>query len=378
MTYHYHSQVLNATADKDNAVGANATGKPYVFNVGGVYKCWRGNISISNFFNLNGPFLARKDLNQLKPCCNSTDYYVATGLSLPLTSSAVVSATSPSAPPTGSSHSGFCGDGVCDSKESPTTCAPDCSSSLPTKSLTNSPIRSPTYSPAQAMSLSPAASYPYYLNFQTTVSLTGASSSSLDVGSQNAIIFATAQSMNIYYQYISYLKSIQMKIRHTAGTVSVTVLLQIQYPISNSAIVDATYNQLTNNLITSHSTGIFDSNLQAASSTFQAQVIQGSSVTGVAPSTYTVVTSSSAPSLGPSASPPSGSSSSLSTGVIIGVAVGGAVLLICVIVFALYFLCGHSKEVSVGSHKGSQKVSTLAPSFEETYPHASYEDYRTR
>jgi hypothetical protein len=95
MMYHYHGQVLNGTAGVANVMGASAVGKPYQFNVGGVYKCWRGDISVSNFFNNGGNFNTRSDFDDLKPCCNGTEYYTATGFTLSVIS------PSPSASPVG-------------------------------------------------------------------------------------------------------------------------------------------------------------------------------------------------------------------------------------------------------------------------------------
>lgn len=72
--YHYHSQVLSFTTT-DN--------KPYTAYIPGVYKCWRGDISGTNFFGTSAPPEQRPDYQSLKPCCSMTsNFYVATGVTV--------------------------------------------------------------------------------------------------------------------------------------------------------------------------------------------------------------------------------------------------------------------------------------------------------
>jgi hypothetical protein len=91
MPYHYHSQVLAATV----ASGANS-GQVYNSFIGGVYQCWRGNISVTAFFNQGG----NNKADYMKPCCGTTQYYAASGITIPTTVSAPTATppTSVSAP----------------------------------------------------------------------------------------------------------------------------------------------------------------------------------------------------------------------------------------------------------------------------------------
>jgi hypothetical protein len=70
--YHYHSQVLRLTTS------LNAE---YFAYIGGVYQCWRGDITVSNIFDNAKQFTERADYEDLRPCCNSVEHWTASGIS---------------------------------------------------------------------------------------------------------------------------------------------------------------------------------------------------------------------------------------------------------------------------------------------------------
>ena len=69
MEYHYHAQTLSGTFNN----------QAYEYYVGGPYQCWRGNISKAVFFNAGN----LQDAH-FQPCCSTTEYYTASGISLPI------------------------------------------------------------------------------------------------------------------------------------------------------------------------------------------------------------------------------------------------------------------------------------------------------
>ena len=84
--YHYHAQLVAAKSP---------TGQAYTAYIAGPYKCWKGDLSkIKNFWDLTGTPTktasygagpnpsSRTDYAELRPCCGSTDYYVAKGYTI--------------------------------------------------------------------------------------------------------------------------------------------------------------------------------------------------------------------------------------------------------------------------------------------------------
>ena len=70
--YHYHSQVLRLTTSEN---------EEYFAYIGGVYQCWRGDITVSNIFDNAKQFTERADYEDLRPCCNSMEHWTALGIS---------------------------------------------------------------------------------------------------------------------------------------------------------------------------------------------------------------------------------------------------------------------------------------------------------
>ena len=76
-TYHYHSQVVQLSALASSILAGKAsTGTSYYAPVGGVYKCWRGDIGTSRLFGAQGnsipSFDKRPDFEDIKPCSDGT------------------------------------------------------------------------------------------------------------------------------------------------------------------------------------------------------------------------------------------------------------------------------------------------------------------
>ena len=76
-TYHYHSQVVQLSALASSILAGKAsTGTSYYAPVGGVYKCWRGDIGTSRLFGAQGNsiprFDNRPDFEDIKPCSNGS------------------------------------------------------------------------------------------------------------------------------------------------------------------------------------------------------------------------------------------------------------------------------------------------------------------
>jgi len=94
--YHYHPEVVSTT---DSVMGKGS----YTFTayLGAPSSCWTGNVSaIPNFWQTNSSGVSQahfsrgstslssfSDYSQIQPCCGSTNYFAASGITLPLTSS---------------------------------------------------------------------------------------------------------------------------------------------------------------------------------------------------------------------------------------------------------------------------------------------------
>jgi hypothetical protein len=101
--YHYHAQLLTSSAQ----------GGSFVAYVAGPYNCWKGDISkISNFWDLSASpsatvaygaqrLTSRSDYAEIQPCCGTTQYFAADGITITGTTTAPPSPTpSPSPSPT--------------------------------------------------------------------------------------------------------------------------------------------------------------------------------------------------------------------------------------------------------------------------------------
>ena len=100
--YHYHTQILNATTD-NGVVPNQAKGQPYYASTVGVYKCFKGDISlITNYWGTlatSHTSVSPDTTNYM--CTGSTKYYSASGITLPNTVTLSPSSTpAPSVAPT--------------------------------------------------------------------------------------------------------------------------------------------------------------------------------------------------------------------------------------------------------------------------------------
>lgn len=93
--YHYHSQVKLMISSKSSS-------NTFYAYIGGVYKCWKGDITNSHIFDNSVPFGQRADYEDLKPCCDSSKYWTAPGISASYltASSSVTNTNTPTSAPT--------------------------------------------------------------------------------------------------------------------------------------------------------------------------------------------------------------------------------------------------------------------------------------
>jgi len=75
MAYHYHAQVIETVTD-DAVISMSPAGVEYTAYIGGVYKCWRGDIAQQLLFNNSVSLASRPDFEYLRPCCDMTEYYI--------------------------------------------------------------------------------------------------------------------------------------------------------------------------------------------------------------------------------------------------------------------------------------------------------------
>lgn len=142
MGYHYHAQVINAFTDAGCVVRSVAVGTPYPAFTPGVYQCFRGNLSSIPTWGINNtnPLQALST----KPCCGTTDYYTAPGITLSLTAGG----TSPSPTPSRSTSR----------SASPTAAASGTATSSASAAASGSATETSSSSAAASPSATPSAS----------------------------------------------------------------------------------------------------------------------------------------------------------------------------------------------------------------------------
>ncbi|CAE8595016.1 unnamed protein product [Polarella glacialis] len=169
--YHYHPEVrAKTTTSLDGTVVTGTVS--YTAYLGAPMECWAGDISkISNFWQTDGRqvnydstkdgLAGRNDYEQLRPCCNMTNYFAAPGI---VVNTVAGSAASPTPSPTASSSSdsGTCsgtddkGQSCPPSYDASRPCPPGCTS-VPS-SGSSSPTPSPSTTTAAPSPSSPSPS----------------------------------------------------------------------------------------------------------------------------------------------------------------------------------------------------------------------------
>ena len=165
---------------------------------------------------------------------------------------------------------------IISSTQSPSTKPSFSPFSLPSKSPTTkpsvSPFSLPSKSPTTKPSVSPSPSLVPIISFDTKISFTNYNSPELDVQSQNAIIVATSNSMNISISFIKYIGAILQSRRRLIffriQGYNLLVSLQITIPVTGSFSPQTLYSSLTTKMAASVSLGNFTQFLKILSPSF--------------------------------------------------------------------------------------------------------------
>lgn len=363
MTYHYHAQVL--TKYTDSIIGSmGPTGQAYHAYIGGVFKCWRGNISSISLFKNSAALTSRADYQLLRPCCDTTEVFTAAGTStfrLPTSTITSAPTTKPSTrqpttiptttPPTlqpslAPSQSPSMTPTLKPSQEPTMSLQP---SKTPTTSPTPSPSTLPTALPTPFPSGSPTATL---LVFQSKLTFYNLTTTSLTTTNEKSIIKAAAESMDIPLNTVSITSStvtsntntnaaVLLSLSLLATTASTTAIVTIQSSIplqgsyaQYSSTPSVYYNQLKTALTSAITSASFAAKLSAASKAYgETNFLVCSNITSASFSVKYPSTAS--PSI-PSSTASSGDDSA-PMGVIIGASVGGGILICAAVAFAYYF-----------------------------------------
>eukprot|EP00981_Chlorochromonas_danica_P012480 scaffold4991_cov156-Ochromonas_danica.AAC.8 len=244
-----------------------------------------------------------------------------------------------------------------------TTAAPSTAPSLsPTVVPTLTPTALPTVVPSMVPSLSPTVVAtlsptlkPSYaptsyvqeqLQFSSNITLQGVQlvGGTLDSASQQALIYTTAETMNISANYVHYLGCNSAPtnvsaafLRHRAGSLSLTdnggssvvASMQVQVPLDSSASATTVYASLTGSLNTAVTSGAYTTSLQLQAQSLGSTQLTSASATSVSNSGMTVIVPD-------NDNDDDGGSSGLSTGALVGIIIGsvvGAVLIACGVYF---------------------------------------------
>ena len=162
-----------------------------------------------------------------------------------------------------------------------TTTAPTSAPTLaPTFATTSAPTSAPTLAPTFATTSPPTPNKKQTemptiqevptMSFDTKLTFDNYDSEELDTKSQEAIIIATANSMNISDSYVKYvgstLKTRRLSIFKSLGF-NIIVTLKTTIPLQDETDPNALYTTITTNLINSVNSGLFTTYLITASNT---------------------------------------------------------------------------------------------------------------
>jgi hypothetical protein len=188
----------------------------------------------------------------------------------------------------------------------PTTNKPTLSSTLlPSNTLkpisTRMPTKynAPTYMPTQII-------LPL-LTFETVGRLTGLTSPILLNSDKEAIIIATAASMNINYSFVSltnYSVVSRRRLFVLLSSYNIQYTTSINYPLTNNnvSLIQNTYNSFINLLVASVANGVFNNYLQLAAIALNATAVSSSTITNISVTSYSVITLTNSPTLSPTTS----------------------------------------------------------------------------
>ena len=161
----------------------------------------------------------------------------------------------------------------------------------PTLTPTIIPTSIPTLIPTKTQTEMPTIKEVSTMSFDTKLTFDNYDSEELDIKSQQAIIIATANSMNISDTYVEYigstLKTRRLSIFRILGY-NIIVTLKTTIPLQSQRDPSSLYATLTTNLINSVNSGLFTTYLITASNTLGITSFANSSITSVQNDDYVI------------------------------------------------------------------------------------------
>jgi hypothetical protein len=163
----------------------------------------------------------------------------------------------------------------------------------PIATLAPTPIATlvPTLIPTKKQTEMPTIQEVSIMSFDTKLTFDNYDSEELDIKSQQAIIIATANSMNISDSYVEYigstLKTRRLSIFRILGY-NIIVTLKTTIPLQSQRDPSSLYETLTTNLINSVNSGLFTTYLITASNTLGITSFANSSITSVQNDDYVI------------------------------------------------------------------------------------------
>jgi hypothetical protein len=149
----------------------------------------------------------------------------------------------------------------------------------------------PTLIPTKKQTEMPTIQEVSTMSFDTKLTFDNYDSEELDIKSQEAIIIATANSMNISDRYVEYIgstiKTRRLSIFKILGF-NIIVTLKTTIPLQNQRDPSSLYKILTTNLINSVNSGLFTSYLITASNTLGITSFSNSSISSVQNDDYVI------------------------------------------------------------------------------------------
>ena len=164
------------------------------------------------------------------------------------------------------------------------------------------PTLSPTFYPSLIIkeTIKPTSITVPIISFDTKLSFANYDTTDLDEKSQNAIIIATANSMNLSISFITY-KGCEIQTRRSLNSFlfflqgyNIVVSLQTNIPLQGkfSSFINnpnTLYSSITTNLINSVNSGVFTSYLQTASLNLNITSFANSTISSVESDEYTIL-----------------------------------------------------------------------------------------
>ena len=161
----------------------------------------------------------------------------------------------------------------------------------PTSVNTLAPTSVNTFVPTKKQTEMPTIQEVSIMTFDTRLTFDNYDSEELDIKSQQVIIIATANSMNISKSYVEYigstLKTRRLSIFRILGY-NIIVTLKTTIPLQSQRDPSSLYTTLTSNLINSVNSGLFTTYLIIASKTLGITSFANASITSVQNDDYVI------------------------------------------------------------------------------------------